>query len=215
MAKRRRSRRPRQGSLTFPSTWGGRRKGAGRKRKNRSAVSRTARPELNPRHPLHITMRAAEGVWSLRSKRSFRVIEKAFRASSDRLGMRLTHYTVQGNHLHLVVEADDKKSLSRGMQGLTIRLAKGLNRLMGRSGKVFADRYHARALRTPREVRTVIRYVLGNARHHELLPRSAAHDPFAGGRGLDGEMPPTLTGEPPPVASPITWLLRVGWMKEA
>lgn len=160
-------------------------------------------------------MRAAEGVWSLRSKRSFRVIEKAFRAGSDRMGMRLTHYTVQGNHLHLVVEADDKKSLSRGMQGLTIRLAKGLNRLMGRSGKVFADRYHARALRTPREVRTVIRYVLGNARHHDLLTHSAAHDPFAGGRGLDGEIHPTLTGEPPPVAAATTWLLRVGWMKEA
>lgn len=215
MANRRRSRRQRQGSLAFPSTWGGRRKGAGRKRKNRSAVSRAARPELNPRHPLHVTMRLSKGVWSLRSRRSFRVIEKALRAGSDRLGMRLTHYTVQGNHLHLVVEADDKKSLSRGMQGLTIRLAKGLNRLMGRSGKVFEDRYHARALRNPREVRSVIRYVLDNARRHGLLPRTTPHDSFAGGRGLDGQIHPTLTGEPPPVAPPTTWLLRVGWMKEA
>lgn len=211
----RRSRSKRQAEIAFPSTWGGRRKGAGRKRTHPHSIPHVRRPEIDPRHPVHVTLRMEKGVWSLRSKRSFRVLDQAFRVGAQRLGIRLTHYSVQGNHIHLVVEAESRTALSRGMQGLTIRISKGLNRMMGRTGKVFARRFHARVLTTPREVRTVIRYVLENARKHDLLPSWVAHDPYAGGTGLDGRLRPTVFGTAPPVAAPATWLLRVGWQRAA
>ncbi|AKU91452.1 transposase [Vulgatibacter incomptus] len=141
-------------------------------------------------------------VWNLRTQRCYRILEKALFAGSDRLGMRLTHYSVQGNHLHLVVEAQDGQALSRGVQGLCVRMARGLNSLMKRQGKVFADRIHSHELRTPREVRNAVAYVLGNARVHALRqgrPAPASADPYAAGPG------------DPSVALPRTWLLRVGW----
>ncbi|AKU90977.1 hypothetical protein [Vulgatibacter incomptus] len=141
-------------------------------------------------------------VWNLRTQRCYRILEKALFAGSDRLGMRLTHHSVQGNHLHLVVEARDGQALSRGVQGLCVRIARGLNRLMKRKGRVFADRFHSHVLRTPREVRNAIAYVLGNARVHALRqgrPAPIAADPFAAGPG------------DPTVSLPHSWLLRVGW----
>src|SRR5207245_318842 len=101
-----------------------------------------------------------------RSRRAFRALEKAFREGCNRFGFRVTHFSVQGNHVHLMVEAEDKHSLARGMQGLAIRMAKALNRLMERKGKAFSDRYHAHVLRTQREVRNALAYVLGNFARH-------------------------------------------------
>jgi REP element-mobilizing transposase RayT len=78
----------------------------------------------------------------------------------------LVHYSVQGNHVHLLVEAEDERALSRGMNGLGVRVARGLNRVMGRKGKVLDDRYHGHVLRTPTEVRRARAYLLQNAERH-------------------------------------------------
>ena len=85
---------------------------------------------------------------------------------SDRFGFRLCDLTIEGNHLHFIVEAQSERALSRGMQGLAIRIAKALNRLMQRHGPVFADRYHAHILKTPTEVRHALRYVRANHDSH-------------------------------------------------
>ena len=105
------------------------------------------------------------------------------------------------------MEADVREALSRGMQGLTIRIARTINRQAKRSGRVFADRFWSRLLETPREVRHAIAYVLGNSRKHAermglwiTLPPS---DPFAAGPGTDR----------PGLQEPRTWLLRVGWTR--
>ena len=124
------------------------------------------RPALAARFPVHVTLRVLPHVWNLRSRRSFRIITRAFAAGGDRFGMRLCDFSIQGNHLHFLVEAADARALSRGMQGLSIRLAKGLNGMMGRRGKVLADRFHARILRTPTEVRRALLYVVGNRDVH-------------------------------------------------
>jgi len=187
-------------------TWGGRRAGAGRKPKSgRAGVPHRTRERLSGRHPVHVTMRVRREVWNLRSRRAYRVIERALSRGADRFGMRLTHHSVQGNHLHLIVEAKDARALSRGMQGLSIRVAQGLNRLMKRKGKVLEERFHSHVLWTPREVRNAIRYVLDNARLHALRNGRAAADMvdgLASGPGLPGWL-----GVPP-----HTWLLRVGWL---
>src|SRR5438309_1100709 len=124
------------------------------------------RPVLKARFPVHVTWRMQPTVWNLRTRRCFTALARAFAGGADRFGFRLVHYSVQGNHLHLLVEARDERALSRGMNGLGVRVARGLNRVMRRHGKVLDDRYHSRILRTPTEARRVRVYLLENARKH-------------------------------------------------
>src|SRR5438270_11382314 len=146
------TREPKRLQLQLP-TWGGRRK---RKRRRGTAkqdklrkVPHRRRPALSPRNPVHVTWRVLPHVWNLRSRRCFSRIVECFSRGRDRFGFRLVHFSVQGNHLHLVVEADDERALARGMQGLGVRIAKALNRLMVRKGDVFAYHYHSCILRSP------------------------------------------------------------------
>ena len=200
-----------QTTLNFGPGRGGRRAGAGRKRSEHSRLPHLRRPEVAARHPIHVTLRVARGCWNLRSQRALRVLEGAFHAGRDRFGFRLVHYTVLGNHLHLIVEAAGKESLARGMKGLEVRAARALNRMMARKGRVFADRYHSHVLRGPREAARAVRYVLTNfARHAHAWGERVAPtfiDPFSSVRFLA-----TSPGPAAPVAAPQTWLLRVGWL---
>jgi putative transposase len=218
-----------QGELQF-SKRGGRRAGAGRKPQGtRARVPHEKRPEHERRHPLHLTLRVAAGLPSLRGcpeQRVLReVLEETLRASTERAdlqdtgtqGLRLVHFSAQSNHLHLVGEAEDKEALARGMKGFAVRFARALNRLWQRRGAVFADRYHARALKTPREVRNVLAYVFFNARKHgvwlaELL------DPCSSAAAFDGwRERPALHGAAPCgtrwLARARTWLLTLGWKR--
>ena len=197
---------------------GGARPGAGRKPKGeRAGVSHGRRTALAARFPVHVTLRLSKGLPRLRNKRAYGVLREAFRKGSERFGFRLCHYSVMSNHMHLIVEAKDRRALSRGMQGLVIRIARGLNRLWERSGKVFSDRYHDRILRTPREVRNALNYVLNNARRHALALKWAI-DLFASGCWFDGWRARRAPVEAPvgverPTAEARTWLLHKGWRK--
>ena len=150
--------------------------------------------------------------------------------------MRLCHYSVQGNHLHLVAEARDAASLGRAMKGLGVRIARGLNGLMGTRGPVLADRYHARILRTPREVRassptcseTIVTTPRSGRPARPTSRRRPGTAPARGGSrsllvraSFDGWRLP-LSGAPAegragplqaPVARPHTWLLSIGWRR--
>src|SRR5438874_804736 len=153
----------REQALPFKSH-GGRREGAGGPKGD--LVSHACRARFDKPAALIITLRVAAHVWNLRSSRSWAVLRRCFAASRGRFGVRLIHFAVLGNHLHLVVEADDSEALSRAMQGLLIRIAKALNRMMRRKGQVFADHYHSRLLRTPAELVNAIAYTLGNHENH-------------------------------------------------
>jgi REP element-mobilizing transposase RayT len=166
-----------------------------------------SREPMSRRAPLHVTMRVAPHVYNLRSRRCLRVVEGCLRAGAARFGVLVVQVSIQGNHLHFIVEASDASTLGRAMKGLAIRLARGLNRVMRRRrGQVFAERYHSRVLGSPTEVRRVIRYLRDNRRHHlgaraALLPASFV-DPYTSDELLAGVLPvPTL------------WLLRVGWRR--
>jgi len=156
----------RQLGLVF-RTWGGARAGAGRKpRGDRPGVSHLRRPAHSRHHPLHITLRVQRAVGSLREHSLFVVVRQALAAAKQQFGFSLVHFSVQRDHLHLIAEAHDRRALARGVQGLSIRVARAVNRRLQRTGRLFADRYHARALKTPREVRFALRYVLLNVRKH-------------------------------------------------
>jgi putative transposase len=152
-------------------------------------------------------MRLQSGIGYLRSYRRAKAVEEALRDARERFGVRIIHYSIQGNHLHLIVEAESVEALSRAMQGLAIRLARRLNALAHRRGGVFADRYHARPLKTPGETKHAVRYVLTNYRHHALehLPPGWT-DPLASARFAQ-----VRPSQDAPVVTPSVWLLRVGW----
>jgi REP element-mobilizing transposase RayT len=114
------------------------------------------------------------GVPSLREHSLFVEVRKALAAAKHQFGFALVHFSVQRDHLHLIAEANDRRALSQGIQGLSIRLALAVNRHLDRKGRLFADRYHARALKTPREVRFALRYVLLNVHKHARTPKGSA-----------------------------------------
>ncbi len=199
--------------------WGGERKGAGRKRTApMRRVDHRTRPRLGERHAVHATWRVLPHVWNLRTHRSFAPMLGAFAAASGRVDARITRFSVQGNHIHLIVEADGTKALARAMQGLGIRLAKALNSLMLSKGAVFADRYHVRPLGSPREAWQAIRYVMRNHfLHAQRQGRTVADqaDEYAVGPellGVASALWRRLGTDGLPIAQPRGWLLRQGWM---
>jgi putative transposase len=180
---------------------GGVRRGAGRKPKGeRPMVSHLARPRFEKITPVHVTLRVSGDVPSLRSARRFTKIRECFAKARGRFGLRLVEFSVLGDHLHFIVEADDSGALSSGMQGLTIRVAKAINRMVKRSGRVFADHYHSRVLKTPTELTRAIRYVVENAKHHY----GEIGADFFSSRGRDALVA---------LVRPVGWLLRVGWRR--
>jgi REP element-mobilizing transposase RayT len=200
------TRKPRQLGLTF-RTWGGKRKGAGRKPAGaRAGVAHRPRPAISRRMPLHVTLRMAPHVYNLRSRRSFQVIARALRKGGDRFEVGVVQFSVQGNHIHLLVEAASRDSLTRAIKGLGVRIAKGLNRMMGKSGRVLDDRYHAHPLRTPTEVRHAMTYIRDNAKKHAAErgeTYSAGYvDPYSSAAAHDLQLPVART-----------WLLREGWRR--
>ena len=183
-----------QQELPLP-LWGGARKGAGRKRK-------ASRPQV-PHEPrgkfrngaLHITLRLRPEVWNLRTRRSFQALRHAFARGCARFGFRIIHFSVQGNHIHMIVEAPDPQSLGRAMKGLEVRMARALNKLMGRRGPVFADRYHSHLLRSPREAAHAVRYVLENDVVH------ARREGWSIPRGVDAYCSAAPRGHGPPLVA--------------
>jgi hypothetical protein len=169
---------------------------------------------------LHVTLKVRPDVGNLRQSRVYRAIRSAITGANGRDDFRVTDFTVQGNHLHFLCEAADRICLGRGMQGLSIRAARAINRALGRSGKVFAERYHARILRSPREVRAVLVYIYQNTRKHAAgrVTDPDYVDPCTSAAWFDGWQSPIrdLRLRPegmPPVRPPGTWLRRTGWQR--
>ena len=159
-------------------------------------------------------MRVMKGLPSLRGLKEFAVLRGAMTEGCKREGFRLVHFRVQSNHLHLIAEGDCRTSLSRGLQGLAVRMARALNRLWRRIGSVFADRYHDRILRSPTEVWNALRYVLCNARKHGAWTSRSRPDPMSSAPWFEGWseiLPEPAESAPTPRAR--TWLLNEGWQR--
>ena len=201
--------------LAFPLGWGGRRKGAGRKRQaERARVSHKKKPELKKNTALHVTIRLRAGLPSMRKKDTYRVLREVFAAAKNRFGFRLIQYSVMTNHIHAIVEVDDQRALTRGMTGLLTRIARNLNKHWDRTGPILDDHYHHVELTSPTQVRNALAYVLNNARRHNLP--IATLDYYASGPWFDGwaisiEITGPTANWPSPVSPPNSWLLTQGW----
>jgi hypothetical protein len=173
--------------------------------------------------PVLVTMKVKKHVWNLRCRQACKRVLESIERAFERNGMRIAHYSIQRDHLHLVVETSHLRGLSRGIHGLSVRIARAINKLMGTNGKVFADRFHSRVLRSPRAVRNALAYVLCNARKHRVRdperpacePDRRWLDPCSSALAFDGwtiRVDPRLAARPPPpVSRPRRWLLSIGW----
>jgi REP element-mobilizing transposase RayT len=207
------ARRPKQLGL-FVETEKPRR---GRPPKNGAGMSHRARAAVSPERPHHVTVRMRRGTWNLRSQRCFGRIRSALEGVRSRGSFRVVHYSVQGNHVHLIVEGANRRALSNGMRALLIRIAKQLNIEMRARGSRFEDRYHETVLGSPTQVRNALKYVFGNHAHHV---GGAVVDPYSSGPWFGGwsaavAMPRWLPcgGASPPISRPESWLLKSGWKK--
>lgn len=216
-------RQPPQLELGFSKGRGGARSGAGRKASGRfgrdadgtprAGVSHRPRADLKARLPLHVTARTIYNPRTLRHPAVGAAIGKVLKVRARRdLPCRVVQFTILRNHLHLIVEAADRDALARGMQGVLSGLARVINNATGCTGKVWNDRYHARALATPREVRNCLVYVMRNGRKHGET--AAAVDPFSSGAWFDGfaEHGPLRTDASPCHPASV-WLLTIGWRR--
>jgi REP element-mobilizing transposase RayT len=145
----------------------------------------------------------------------------------DERRFRIVQFSVQWDHLHLVVEASDKRALSSGVSSVAIRIARTVNQLVQRRGRLWADRWHGRELTSPRQVRNALVYVLANFRKHSKAPLRAGVDAFSSAAGFDGwrnypEGTPLPRAGPPfhsamaklvVVSAAKTWLGGSGWRR--
>ena len=169
-----------------------------------------------------MTLRVRRDVPSLRTKRFLQAFRSTLRRGCERGDFRVVHYSVQGDHVHLLVEAAGKTALGRGMKSVSVRLVGAVHRAFGLEGPVMLGRYHVRVLRTPREVRNALRYVLLNGRKHwrDRYPRARVPaprlDPASSGRWFDGwrRTPwPRTPPDVPEVAPARFWLSTIGWRR--
>jgi REP element-mobilizing transposase RayT len=217
----------------------------GRPRKPNAGVSHLARRAFDKPRALHITLRVLDVIGRLRTRSAYMAIREAAITVLKHDAFRIVQMSIEGTHVHLLVEADNRDALSTGMQAFGISAAKHLNAAFSRAGgwwerkraarlghalpkrrkgRVFSDRYHETVIKTPRQARHALAYVLNNWRRHgedrRALARSWLIDPFATGWAFDGwkERADTPfawkvreTYQPIPVWLPKTWLLRTGW----
>src|SRR5262245_38577399 len=212
-------------AVRYHSGRGGPRHGAGRPRGVRPRVLHRQREPIVVRVPVHVTIRLRRGIPTLRQPRFVRGFRVSLAEACVRHGFRVVHYSIQRDHVHLLIEAQNNRSIACGMKSVGARIGKLANRLFARSGKVLDGRYHLRRLNTPLEVHRALRYVLLNHRHHAAQrhrPKYSTHharpapDPASSGRWFDGwriaTAPPNMT-DLREVAVARTWLLRLGWRR--
>jgi REP element-mobilizing transposase RayT len=144
-------------------------KGAGRKAIHDKGIRHTKREMIKKDTVLHLTLKIEKNKANLKNKSILKALQHSIKKARS-LGLKVIHYTLEYDHVHLLIEASDKISLGKGMQSLGISFSKGINKIKKQTGKVFKTRYHFRKLNSPREIKNALNYILGNGiKHRETL----------------------------------------------
>lgn len=188
---------------------GGKRPGAGRKPKGEVALLRhLTRIPVQEDKPVLATVQICKGLPSLRTPDVRAVLLDCFHKGKQRGGFRLAHFSIRHDEILLLVEADTRHAMTFGMQGLTIRIARHLNKHWRRKGTLFRDRYHERTLETAEAVRETL---------HAMLDADAETHAYSSAPWCDGFVEPVSFPEleqvGKPVIQPRTWLVTSGWKR--
>jgi len=190
--------------------------------KGRKTISHDQRPRHVARCPVHVTLRLRSDAPVVARDWLMTTVRGAIK-DSQKAEFRIVEFNILSNHVHILAEASATAALSRGVQGFAGRFARRLNKKLKRTGKLFATRFHARALTSPRDVRNTLRYVLLNRKHHDTTTNFDRYwiDPYSSAAWFDGWAEPIrgdwwkheLMARPPPTERARTWLLGVGWRR--
>ena len=226
------SKRERKRHVQRELVWhGGKRKGAGRKPVGpRAGASHKKRPEVKADQALHVVLRVVAAVGGMRRRNIYKAIRAASITAARRGWFRIVHISIQQTHVHLLVEAENKLALARGMSGFQISAARNINTVLGgergqrRCGRVFVDRYHLVVITSPTQARHALSYVLNNWRKHRedcspatrgwKLDWFSSAAMFPGWREHHDDKALCEVHrdyEPLVVVPPGSWLLREGW----
>ena len=198
---------------------GGRRKGAGRKKLRANEPAHTARAKINERTPFHAGLSFVEGAPNLRQEKFMTTFLQAVELAKQK-GLRTNHYAIEGNHIHLIGEADSNEALKRGMTSLTTSIAWAFKKLFAHLGKVFAKRYFLHAIKHPREMRHALQYVIFN--HAKHLNVAAFQDVYSSAHLFTDinrfyccftKPPPRLVRTQLALSPAKSWLQTVGWKR--
>ncbi len=178
------------------------------------------RARFTAHEPGHVTLRVRRGLPSLRDGRLVREVAQSFALAADQGAFRVVQFSLQRDHVHLLVEAEGPEALGRGMKSIGARIARAVHRVFRLRGRVLEERYHHRVIRTPREARNALVYVLHDfkkhASHRVVLRAAVARtiDPASSGAWFEGWTRRVARGDgPKPVAPARSWLLRIGWLR--
>jgi putative transposase len=197
--------------------WGGRRKNAGRKNRT-STVNHMKRKKVEAKYPIHITIKLKKGVASLRGPRMVAAFKSSLRKAKKR-GLKVIHYALESNHAHLFAESEDNRTLRSGMASFGSSFGKSVRRLAGGKGSVFNGRYHLQVLKSPRQTKNAMAYVLLNHSKHQgakpYVDEKSSAVLFGDWRALLGDRYRIDESPPRPqyLSDAESWLGRVGWRR--
>lgn len=141
-------------------------KGAGRKPIHDKGIRHIEREDLKKNTALHLTIKIVKEKAAIKNKSVLKALHHAIKKARHK-GLQVIHYTLEYDHIHLLVEASDKHTLGKGMQSLGISFSKGINKIKKSAGIVFKNRYHSRKLQSLQEIKNVLHYILGNGIKHK------------------------------------------------
>jgi len=141
-------------------------KGAGRPALWDKGIRHTLRPRLKKASSLHLTIKVKKIKAEIKNKAVLNLLKRAI-SNARKQGLIIIHYTLEYDHINLLIEADNNSTLAKGMQSLGVTLSKGINRLKKLKGAVYKHRYHFRQISSPSELKKVMSYIFNNGLKHK------------------------------------------------
>ncbi len=141
------------------------RKGAGRPALHDPGIRHTNRPHIKKPASLHLTIKVKKKKAEIKNKSVLKILKRAI-LNARKQGLRVIHFSLEYDHVHLLIEADNNLILGKGMQAFGVTLSKAINRLKKLKGGVYKHRYHFRQISSTRELKIVMNYIFTNGLKH-------------------------------------------------
>ncbi|MDD4973652.1 MAG: transposase [Bacteriovorax sp.] len=134
----------------------------------------TSRPHLSKACSLHLTVKIKKIKAELKNKSVLSILKRAI-LNARKQGLKVIHYSLEYDHVHLLIEADNNHILSKGMQSFGVTISKAINRMRKLKGGVYKHRYHFRKISSPRQLKNVLNYIFNNGIKHKTAKHIVGH----------------------------------------
>lgn len=148
---------------------------AGRPASNDKGIRHTRRERITKQSALHFTIKVRENKADIKNKRLLKILHHAIKRARLKK-LKVLHYSLEYNHVHLLVEARDNQIIHQGMQAFGISFAKAINKIKFLKGRVYKNRYHFRKITSLRDYKNVLLYIFRNGIKHKRT--QSLFDPY-------------------------------------